>query len=176
MKHTQRILACLLAGVLALSALAGCSGMMMIATVQTDRSRAQTLMGEIGSGLQYDTALERDALQLADWLVQEPGQLGTSDGRLVRKVQLDPNSGNMSPSSINDFILTSSDYAVIIRESRTIAMEMYCDGNPYYDPGRLYAPAADDAAALSGYAAGCSRMGAVFIEYGGVSYVVAVFE
>ena len=42
--------------------------------------------------------------------------------------------------------------------------------------GYLYAPAAGQAArSLSRYAAGCSRMGAVFIQYGGETYVVALF-
>ena len=43
--------------------------------------------------------------------------------------------------------------------------------------GYLYAPAAGQAArSLSRCAAGCSRMGAVFIQYGGETYVVALFE
>ena len=40
----------------------------------------------------------------------------------------------------------------------------------------LYAPPLSEAgSALRSYAAGCTRMGAVFIEYGGETYVVAMF-
>ena len=42
--------------------------------------------------------------------------------------------------------------------------------------GYLYAPPLSEAgSALRSYAAGCTRMGAVFIEYGGETYVVAMF-
>ena len=55
-------------------------------------------------------------------------------------------------------------------------MTMNNDGNPYYDPGCVYAPAAEGAAlTLRDMAAGCSRMGAVFIQYNGETYVVALF-
>ena len=177
MKYAKRVLAALLASVLALAALTGCSGLLQLATVQADQSSAQALMKEIDTGLTYDPALESDALALANWLAEEPSLLGTSDGWLMRKVAMDPNTGNMTPSSINDFILTSSELAVNIPETCTIGMRMYCDGNPYYDPGRLYAPAAEGAAqTLRSYASGSSRMGAVYLEYGGTVYVVAVFE
>lgn len=177
MKHAKTLLAALLASVLVLAALTGCSGLLQIATVQSDRSSAQALMKEIGTGLTYDTGLESDALALANWLAEEPSLLGTSDGWLMRKVAMDPNTGNMTPTSINDFIAASSELMVNIPESCTIGMRMYCDGNPYYDPGRLYAPAAQGAAkTLADYASGCSRMGAVYLEYGGTAYVVAVFE
>lgn len=132
MKHAKRFLAALLAGVLALAAFTGCSGLLNFATVQVNTEEAQALMKRVSPALQYDTQLEYAAERIAQWMTEEVTNLTTADGQLVRKVQL--------------------------------------------DPGRLYAPAAQDAVeALRSEAEDCSRMGAVFIEYSGGTYVVALF-
>lgn len=149
MKHAKRFLAALLAGVLALAAFTGCSGLLNFATVQVNTEEARALMKRVSPALQYDTQLEYAAERIAQWMTEEVTNLTTADGQLVRKVQLDPGTGNMNPG---------------------------ISVNPYYDPGRLYAPAAQDAVeALRSEAESCSRMGAVFIEYSGGTYVVALF-
>ena len=65
-------------------------------------------MKEIDSGLAYSTELEAAASRLAEWLVEEPGQLGTQSGLLARKVELTADSGNMTDTNLNDFIDHSS--------------------------------------------------------------------
>lgn len=177
MKHAKRFLAALLAGVLALAAFTGCSGLLNFATVQVNTEEAQALMKRVSPALQYDTQLEYAAERIAQWMTEEVTNLTTADGQLVRKVQLDPGTGNMNPGiSVNEFISDSTNGSLYLLSNVKIALTMDNSGNPYYDPGRLYAPAAQDAVeALRSEAKGCSRMGAVFIEYSGGTYVVALF-
>ena len=176
MKHARKWLACLLAGALALAVLAGCSALMG-GTVQKDTKQAKALMEEVGPSLTYSTNLEDAASRLADWLVEEPGQLGTQSGLLARKVELTADSGNMTDTNLNDFIdhsSISSNIWVNIPSNVTIGLVL--DNQSRAFTGYLYAPAAGQAArSLSRCAAGCSRMGAVFIQYGGETYVVALF-
>lgn len=176
MKHAKRFLAALLAGVLALAAFTGCSGLLNFATVQVNTEEAQALMKQVSPALQYDTQLEYAAERIAQWMTEEVTNLTTADGQLVRKVQLDPGTGNMNPGiSVNEFISDSTNGSLYLSSNVKIALTMDNSGNPYYDPGRLYAPAAQDAVeALRSEAEGCSRMGAVFIEYSGGTYVVAL--
>ena len=131
----------------------------------------------VSPALQYDTQLEYAAERIAQWMTEEVTNLTTADGQLVRKVQLDPGTGNMNPGiSVNEFISDSTNGSLYLSSNVKIALTMDNSGNPYYDPGRLYAPAAQDAVeALRSEAEGCSRMGAVFIEYSGGTYVVALF-
>lgn len=176
MKHTRMILTALMAAALALAVLAGCSSV-LAGTVHEDTEQAAALMKEIDSGLAYSTELEAAASRLAEWLVEEPGQLGTQSGQLARKVELTADSGNMTDTNLNDFIdhsSISSNIWVNIPSSVTIGLVL--DNQSRAFTGYLYAPAAGQAArSLSRCAAGCSRMGAVFIQYGGETYVVALF-
>ena len=177
MKHAKRLLACLLAGVLTLAVFTGCSGFLNFATVQTSTDDAKALMNAIDPALEYDDRLEYAAQRLADWMAQEPLQLGTENGQFLRRVPLTADSGNMAPGiTVNEFIDRSTDGLLYLSSNVKIGMTMNNEGNPYYDPGRLYAPAMTDAAqTLSSYAEGCSKMGAVFIQYNGETYVVALF-
>ena len=176
MKHAKTILAALTAAALALAVLAGCSGV-LAGTVKQDTAQATELMKKIDTGLAYSTELENTASRLADWLVEEPSQLSTRSGQLARKVTLTADSGNMTDTSVNDFIDHSSmqsDIWVNIPSNVTVGLVL--DNQSSAFTGYLYAPAADGAAqSLGSYAAGCSRMGAVFIQYGGVTYAVALF-
>ena len=81
MKHTRMILTALMAAALALAVLAGCSSV-LVGTVHEDTEQAAALMKEIDTGLVYSTKLEAAASRLAEWLVEEPGQLGTQSGLL----------------------------------------------------------------------------------------------
>lgn len=82
----------------------------------------------------------------------------------------------MTATTINEFIDLSTSGRLYLPLTVKIGMTMNNDGNPYYDPGCVYAPAAEGAAlTLRDMAAGCSRMGAVFIQYNGETYVVALF-
>ena len=176
MKHTRMILTALMAAALALAVLAGCSSV-LAGTVHEDTEQAAALMKEIDTGLVYSTELEAAASRLAEWLVEEPGQLGTQSGQLARKVELTADSGNMTDTNLNDFIdhsSISSNIWVNIPSSVTIGLVL--DNQSRAFTGYLYAPAAGQAArSLSRCAAGCSRMGAAFIQYGGETYVVALF-
>lgn len=146
MKHAKRFLAALLAGVLALAAFTGCSGLLNFATVQVNTEEAQALMKQVSPALQYDTQLEYAAERIAQWMTEEVTNLTTADGQLVRKVQLDPGTGNMNPGiSVNEFISDSTNGSLYLSSNVKIALTMDNSGNPYYDPGRLYAPAAQDA-------------------------------
>ena len=177
MKHTRMILTALMAAALALAVLAGCSSV-LAGTVHEDTEQAAALMKEIDTGLAYSTELEAAASRLAEWLVEEPGQLGTQSGQLARKVELTADSGNMTDTNLNEFIdhsSISSNIWVNIPSSVTIGLVL--DNQSRAFTGYLYAPAAGQAArSLSRCAAGRSRMGAVFIQYGGETYVVALFE
>lgn len=176
MKLWKKGLACLLTAALTLAMLTGCNGLGMIGTVQKDTDAAKELMQQIDPAMQYDDQLEYAAQRLADWMVEEPLKLGTSDGQLVRWVQLNADSGNMTATTINEFIDLSTSGRLCLPLTVKIGMTMNNDGNPYYDPGCVYAPAAEGAAlTLHDMAAGCSRMGAVFIQYNGETYVVALF-
>ena len=87
MKHARKWLACLLAGVLALAVLAGCSALMG-GTVQKDTEQAKALMKEVDPSLTYNTDLEDAASRLADWLVEDSTQLTTQSG-LYGRLTLD---------------------------------------------------------------------------------------
>ena len=171
MKHTRMILTALMAAALALAVLVGCSSV-LAGTVHEDTEQAAALMKEIDTGLAYSTELEAAASRLAEWLVEEPGQLGTQSGLLARKVELTADSGNMTDTNLNDFIDHSSSFLFLPRDV-VIGLAM---NNEWGFTGYLYAPPLSEAgSALRSYAAGCSRMGAVFIQYGGETYVVALF-
>lgn len=176
MKHTRMILTALMAAALALAVLAGCSSV-LAGTVHEDTEQATALMKEIDTGLAYSTELEAAASRLAEWLVEEPGQLGTQSGLLARKVELTADSGNMTDKNVNAFIdhsSISSNIWVSIPADVKVGLALNNQSRAF--TGYLYAPAAGSAArSLGSYAAGSSRMGAVFIEYGGETYVVALF-
>ena len=176
MKHTRMILTALMAAALALAVLAGCSSV-LAGTVHEDTEQATALMKEIDHGLAYSTELEAAASRLAEWLVEEPGQLGTQSGLLARKVELTADSGNMTDTNVNDFIdhsSISSNIWVNIPSSVTIGLVL--DNQSRAFTGYLYAPPLSEAgSALRSYAAGRTQMGAVFIQYGGETYVVAMF-
>jgi len=176
MKNWKKLLACGLALAFAVVAFTGCSSLLNFATVQTDTDEAKALMKEIDPNLTYDGTLEYAAERLANWLTEEPLQLSAADGQFVRRVQLSADSGNMTADNVNDFIDLSTSGMIYLPAQVKIALTMNNEGNPYYDPGRLYVPAAEGAAqTLQSYAEGCSKMGAVYIQYSGETYVVALF-
>ena len=176
MKYAKTVLAALAAAALALTVLASCSSVLP-GTVKQDTAQAKELMKQVDPGLAYSTALEDTASRLADWLVEDPGQLGTQSGLLARKVTLTADSGNMTDTSVRDFIDHSSMQSSIwVSIPADVAVGLALDNQSRAFTGYLYAPAAGSAArSLGSYAAGCSQMGAVFIEYGGETYVVALF-
>lgn len=178
MKHAKKRLACLLAGLLTLAVFAGCSALPNFATVQRSPEEARALMQQIDPDLQYDETLEATAARLAEWLAEDPAKLSTAESQLVRKVPLSADSGNMVPGiSVGEFITCSSDWMLIFPSDVKVGLTLNNEGNPYYDPGRLYVPAADTAAQLlRSEAEGCSRMGAVFLQYDGGLYAVALFR
>lgn len=176
MKHTRMLLAAFAAAALALAVLAGCSGV-LAGVVKQDTARATALMQQLDPDLAYSTALEETASHLADWLVEDPSQLGTQSGMLARKVELTADSGNMTDTSVNAFIDHSSMQSTIwVSIPANVTVGLALDNQSRAFTGYLYAPAAGSAAqSLGSTAAGCSQMGAVFIEYGGETYVVALF-
>ena len=171
MKRIQNLLACLLAGVLTLAVLAGCTGLGIIGTVQTDTEQAQQLMQEVDPALKYNESLEYAAQRIADWMVEEPLQLTTSsEGQLVRRVPLSAND-TMVSDTVNDFISDAGGPWL----TNNVAIAMTKD-NSGWSTGYIFVPGRSGAAdALREYAAGHSEMGAVFIQYGGETYVVALF-
>lgn len=131
MKHAKRFLAALLAGVLALAAFTGCSGLLNFATVQVNTEEAQALMKQVSPALQYDTQLEYAAERIAQWMTEEVTNLTTADGQLVRKVQLDPGTGNMNPGiSVNEFISDSTNGSLYLSSNVKIALTMDNSGQP----------------------------------------------
>ena len=159
----QEWLACLLAGALALAVLTGCSALMG-GTVQKDTEQAKALMKEVGPSLTYNTDLEDAASRLADWLVEDSTQLTTQSGLLTT------GSGAMLDTNVYDFIDHSTSFLFLPR-GVVIGLAM---NNEWGFTGYLYAPPLSEAgSALRSYAAGRTQMGAVFIEYGGETYVVA---
>lgn len=114
MKHARKWLACLLAGVLALAVLAGCSALMG-GTVQKDTEQAKALMKEVDPSLTYNTDLEDAASRLADWLVEDSTQLTTQSGLLTRKVPMTTGSGAMLDTNVYDFIDHSTSFLFLPR-------------------------------------------------------------
>ena len=157
MKHTRMILTALMAAALALAVLAGCSSV-LAGTVHEDTEQAAALMKEIDTGLAYSTELEAAASRLAEWLVEEPGQLGTQSGQLARKVELTADSGNMTDKNLNEFIDHSSISSNIwVNIPNNVTIGLVLDNQSRAFTGYLYAPAAGQAArSLSRCAAGCS--------------------
>ena len=81
-------------------------------------------------------------------------------------------SGAMLDTNVYDFIDHSTSFLFLPR-GVVIGLAM---NNEWGFTGYLYAPPLSEAgSALRSYAAGRTRMGAVFIEYGGETYVVAMF-
>ena len=171
MKHARKWLACLLAGALALAVLTGCSALMG-GTVQKDTEQAKALMKKVEPSLTYSTDLEDAASRLADWLVEDSTQLTTQSGLLTRKVPMTTGSGAMLDTDVYEFIDHSTSF-LFLPQDVVIGLAM---NNEWGCTGYLYAPPLSEAgSALRSYAAGRTQMGAVFIEYGGETYVVAMF-
>ena len=155
----------------ALAVLAGCSAL-MDGTVQKDTEQAKALMKEVDPSLTYNTDLEDAASRLADWLVEDSTQLTTQSGLLTRKVPMTTGSGAMLDTNVYDFIDHSTSF-LFLPKGVVIGLAM---NNEWGFTGYLYAPPLSEAgSALRSYAAGRTQMGAVFIEYGGETYVVAMF-
>lgn len=157
MKHWKNLLACLLAGVLALGVLTACSG-----------------LGSVNTGTDAEKAAELDntAKAVAEWFVQEPDSLRVSGLDLVYTVALDADSNMGYTNNLNKFLYWSGCYGV--PEDVTVAL-LLDDSTAM--TAQLYAPQADSAAAeLLEDAAGHSELGAAFIDYNGTAYVVAVFR
>ena len=99
-------------------------------------------------------------------------QLTTQSGLLTRKVPMTTGSGAMLDTNVYDFIDHSTSFLFLPR-GVVIGLAM---NNEWGFTGYLYAPPLSEAgSALRSYAAGRTQMGAVFIEYGGETYVVAMF-
>jgi len=169
MKHWKNLLACLLAGVLALGVLTACSGLGSVNT-GTDAEKAAELAQQLG--VAHTQELDNTAKAVAEWFVQEPDSLRVSGLDLVYTVALDAD-GNMSyTNNLNAFLYWSGCYGV--PDDVTVAL-LLDDSTAM--TAQLYAPQADSAAAeLLEDAAGHSKMGAAFIDYNGTAYVVAVFR
>lgn len=169
MKHWKNLLACLLAGVLALGVLTACSGFGSVNT-GTDAEKAAELAQQLG--VAHTQELDNTAKAVAEWFVQEPDSLRVSGLDLVYTVALDAD-GNMGyTDDLNDFLYWSGCYGV--PDDVTVAL-LLDDSTAM--TARLYAPQADSAAAkLLDDAAGHSELGAAFIDYNGTAYVVAVFR
>ena len=181
MKHWKNLLACLLAGVLALGVLTACSGLGSVNTgtlllmAALDAARSKYISGqELAQqlGVAHTQELDNTAKAVAEWFVQEPDSLRVSGLDLVYTVALDAD-GNMGyTDDLNKFLYWSGCYGV--PEDVTVAL-LLDDSTAM--TAQLYAPQADSAAAeLLEDAAGHSELGAAFIDYNGTAYVVAVFR
>lgn len=85
MKHWKNLLACLLAGVLALGVLTACSGLGSVNT-GTDAEKAAELAQQLG--VAHTQELDNTAKAVAEWFVQEPDSLRVSGLDLVYTVAL----------------------------------------------------------------------------------------
>lgn len=169
MKHWKNLLACLLAGVLALGVLTACSGLGSVNT-GTDAEKAAELAQQLG--VAHTQELDNTAKAVAEWFVQEPDSLRVSGLDLVYTVALDADSNMSHTDDLNAFLYWSGCYGV--PEDVTVALLL---DDSAAMTAWLYAPQADSAAAeLLDDAAGHSEMGAAFIDYNGTAYVVAVFR
>ena len=145
MKHWKNLLACLLAGVLALGVLTACSGLGSVNT-GTDAEKAAELAQQLG--VAHTQELDNTAKAVAEWFVQEPDSLRVSGLDLVYTVALDAD-GNMGyTDNLNHFLYWSGCYGV--PDDVTVAL-LLDDSTAM--TARLYAPQADSAAAQ---ALGCS--------------------
>ena len=108
---------------------------------------------------------------------KNPTQLGTQSGQLARKVELTADSGNMTDTNLNEFYRSFQHILNIwVNIPISVTIGLVLDNQSRAFTGYLYAPPPGEAArALRSCAAGRTRMGAVFIEYGGETYVVALF-
>ena len=97
--------------------------------------------------------------------------------RTTRKVELTADSGNMTDTNVNVFIDHSSISSNIwVNIPGNVTIGLVLDNQSRAFTGYLYAPPLSEAgSALRSYAAGRTQMGAVLIEYGGETYVVAMF-
>lgn len=170
MKHAKKLLACLLAGVLALAVLTACDGVGAVATAGTDAEKGQALAQELGKD--YDESLENQAAQIANW-VADSTSLTTEGVELLRYVPL--NTDNMS------YLYTDKNYFLDlsgctgILPSVTVGIRL--SESNVSSRANLYVPQLDGAQyTLTNDAAGSTKMGAAFIEYNGTTYVVAVFQ
>ena len=172
MKTEKRRWIGLLAGVLLL-ALTACSGGTGTASVFTSQEDAQALMQEVDDQLLYDTDLQAEARSIAEWLAAEPSRLRASGTSLVRTEPLtaDGNMGYLN--DLNNFLYWSGCYGSV-RMDTQIALELE---SSTAGSARLLVPQREGAElVLQPYAAGCTRMGAAFVQYSGMTYVVAVFQ
>ena len=157
MKHWKNLLACLLAGVLALGVLTACSGLGSVNT-GTDAEKAAELAQQLG--VAHTQELDNTAKAVAEWFVQEPDSLRVSGLDLVYTVALDADNNMSHTDDLNAFLYWSGCYGV--PDDVTVAL-LLDDSTAM--TAQLYAPQADSAAAeLLEDAAGHNEMGAAFIR------------
>lgn len=171
MKHAKKLLACLLAGVLALAVFTACDGVGAVASAGTDAEKGQALAQELN--IAYTQELENKASEIASWMADSTAvkQVNLELCRMV--VISDESWGYWMNGDLNDFLYYAGCYAA---GDSSLSFGMRAEGDTLDRTAMLCFPQADNAAALAGYAAGCSEMGAAFIDYNGTTYVVAVFR
>lgn len=179
MKHWKKLLSCLLAGVLTLALLTACSGggstggvpslstAMTYTSAETGKALAEAL------DLTYSTSLQSTAKSVADWVASSTA-LRTDGTSLIRRVALDDeNTGYWERNDLNNFLYYSRCYAPV---DATMTLGMTGESNGFAVD--LYLPSANGAEAVlqSDFATGKSEMGVAFVNYAGLTYVVAVFQ
>ena len=176
MKNWKKLLACLLAGVLTLTVLTACNGgtgsmpSAGAGTTYTSAENGKALADALE--LTYSTSLQSTAKSIADWVANSTAL--RSDGTvLVRRVALDTeNAGYWEQGDLSGFLFSSNCYAAG-DATITIGMES-AGGSTAVD---LSIPAANGAEPqLLTYATGKTEMGAAYLTYAGITYVVAVFR
>lgn len=179
MKNCKKLLACVLAGVLALAVFTACSALIG-ASAYTSQEQGEALAKELstrmGKTLSYSTELQTKAGRIASWVANSTSVRPSGD-ELMRVVPMgvgEENYGYWLSGDLNMFLFQSGCYAAS-ESSLTIAFRT--EATPLEQSALLYIPQQSGAAEfLEDYASGKTQMGVAFIKYGEVSYVVAVFR
>ena len=184
MKKYKKLLACLLAGVMALAMLTACTGglntgVMLKGTMVATKSDCVALAEKMDTNLAYSADLCDQAKQVADFLVGNPLELREEKGQLVRITTAKPNNDYTTIQSLNDGRLLDAllDYnCILLNDDYGFGITYEVDDG--FDPEAIFYVPKDGTvtAKMLQESDGRTEIGAAYIVTSEATYVVAMFR
>lgn len=179
MKTWKKLLSIAAAGALVLALFTACSALVG-ASAFTDAAQGKALAEAVsqrtGKQLAYSTELQTKASRIASWIANSTAI--RADGAELRRVVPmgigQENYGFWRAGDLNSFLGASGCYAA---DDADLTLAIRAESSDLEQNAYLYLPQQSDAeTTLAGYAGDAAEMGAAYIKYGDVTYVVAVFR
>lgn len=175
MKNWKKLLACMLAGVLALAVFTACTGTIATAKLQRATQENTAELRQKLGGLAYDENLNDDAYAIANWIAAKQVSLKATDDGLERVETTDAVSLTLLEQGRLADAIEYMGSSIVLDSDLVIGLQyetnMYANQVVFTVPFAVSAPQE-----LQAQAAGKTKVGIAYILYGDNTYVVTVFQ